>query len=89
MTTNRRDFLVSASAAVAATHLPAGAATADADAAAQKLLAEFAEELRVDYPESATSAGVDKEGRARLRSRLSNRSASGVATIRGHASATE
>ena len=53
MTTSRRDFIVGTGAAIALTNLPARAA-GDADGAAEKLLAEIAEELLVDYPESAT-----------------------------------
>ena len=69
MTTNRRDFIVGTGAAIALANLPARAA-GDADAAAEKLLAEFAEELLVDYPESATSLGIDKGKRAGLKSKL-------------------
>jgi hypothetical protein len=62
MTTSRREFIAGTGAAIALAHLPARAAD-DADAAAQKLLAEFAEEMMVDYPESATSLGIDKDKR--------------------------
>ena len=51
MTTSRREFIAGTGAAIALAHLPARAAE-DADAAAQKLLAEFAEEMMVDYPAS-------------------------------------
>ena len=81
MTTSRRDFIVGTGAAIAVANLPARAARADDDAAAQKLLAEFAEELLVDYPESATSLGIDKGQRAALKARLSDRSAAGQEAI--------
>lgn len=76
MTTRRRDFIVGAGAAMAAARLPAGmAAVANSDAAAQALMAEFAEDLLVDYPENATALGIDSGARARLKSSLSDRSA--------------
>jgi uncharacterized protein (DUF885 family) len=75
MTTSRRDFIVGAGAALAVANLPTRAAGADNDAAVQKLLAGFAEELMVDYPENATSLGIDNALRAALKSKLSDRSA--------------
>jgi uncharacterized protein (DUF885 family) len=80
MSTTRRDFIVASGAALAAANLPARAAEAE-DAAAQKLLAEFAEELLIDYPESATALGVDTSGRAALKARLTDRSAAGQVAI--------
>ena len=80
MTTTRRDFVVGTGAAIAVASLPARAA-GTADAVAQELLAEFAEELMVDYPENATSLGVDTGPRAGLKARLSDRSAAGQAAI--------
>src|SRR5437868_3455259 len=80
MTATRREFIVGASAAIAAANLPAHAADS-ADAQAEKLLSEFAEELMVDYPENATSLGVDVGARATLKSKLSDRSAAGQAAI--------
>jgi uncharacterized protein (DUF885 family) len=77
MTTTRRDFIVGTGAAIAVTNLPVRAAGADDNAAVQKLLAQFAEELLVDYPESATSLGIDTGSRAELKARLSDRSAAG------------
>jgi uncharacterized protein (DUF885 family) len=81
MSTNRREFIVSASATVAAVNLPARAADANGDAAAQTLLNELAEELLVDYPESATSLGIDNAVRAALKAKLSDRSAAGQKLI--------
>jgi uncharacterized protein (DUF885 family) len=81
MTTNRREFIAGAGAAIAAAHLPAHAAGTDADASAQQLLAQFAEELLAEYPESATSLGIDKGKRAELKSKLADRSAAGQSAI--------
>ena len=81
MTTSRRDFILGTGAALAAAaHRPADAAGAD-DAGAERLLAEFAEELLVDYPESATALGIDTGRRAGLKARLSDRSAAGQQAI--------
>src|ERR1044072_384939 len=80
MTTNRRDFIVGTGVALALANLPARAA-ADGDAAAEKLLAEIAEEMLVDYPETATSLGIDKDKRAGLKSKLQDRSAAGQQKI--------
>jgi uncharacterized protein (DUF885 family) len=81
MTTNRREFIVVAGATIAAANLPAQAADANADAAAKTLLNECVEELLVDYPESATSLGIDKGPRAALKTKLSDRSAAGQKLI--------
>lgn len=80
MTASRRDFIVSTGAALAVANLP-GAARANsqsgADKAAEALLAEMAEELMVDYPESATGLGIDTGPRGPLKARLTDRSAEG------------
>jgi uncharacterized protein (DUF885 family) len=81
MSTTRRDFIAGAGAALAVANLPARAAANDQDAAAQKLLAEFAEELLVDYPEGATGLGIDEGVRAALKSKLQDRSAAGQKKI--------
>ncbi len=61
MNTSRRDFIVGTGAALAASNLPGHALGRDsADVAAEALLAEFAEQLLVDYPENATGLGIDK-----------------------------
>jgi uncharacterized protein (DUF885 family) len=83
MTVDRRAVLQGSAAALALQALPAGA-TPTPDAAADALLARITEQLLRDYPESATGAGVDKDARAALRSKLENRSASGQGTIRSH-----
>lgn len=80
MTTSRRDFIVGTGAAIAVANLPARAAGAD-DAGTEKLLAEFAEELLVEYPENATGLGIDTGARAGLKSKLSDRSAAGQQAI--------
>lgn len=80
--TTRRDFIVGTGAALAAVNFPAHAAESNAaDAAAEKLLAEIAEELLVDYPENATALGIDTGSRAALKAKLSDRSAAGQAAI--------
>jgi uncharacterized protein (DUF885 family) len=79
MTTTRRDFVIGTGVSIAASQL--GAAATSADASAEKLLAEFTEELMVDYPESATMLGIDADARAGLKSKLSDRSAAGQQTI--------
>jgi uncharacterized protein (DUF885 family) len=86
MSLDRRALLQAGAATLALQALPADAQTPDA--AADRLLARITEQLLSDYPESATSAGVDKEARARLRSRLSSHSASGQGVIRGHVRST-
>ena len=80
MTTSRRDFIVGTGAAIAVVNLPVQAAGND-DAAVEKLLAEFTEELLVDYPESATGLGIDTGGRAGLKAKLSDRSAAAQQAI--------
>ena len=82
MNTTRREFVLATGATLAASRLPAGQTPAsEHDAAVERLLAEFAEELLVDYPESATSLGIDNGARAALKSKLSDRSAAGQETI--------
>jgi len=80
MTTTRRDFVIGSGVTLAATRL-GQAATANKDAAAEELLAEFTEELLADYPESATMLGIDSGARAALKSKLSDRSAAGQQAI--------
>ncbi len=67
MTTNRRNFIAGTGALIATlAHLRARAADG-ADSAVEKLLAEIAEELLADYPENATSLGIDTGPRAQLK----------------------
>jgi uncharacterized protein (DUF885 family) len=81
MSYNRREFLITSSTALAASQLPARAATAENDRGAASLLAEFAEELLVDYPESATMLGIDVGERAALKTKLSDRSPAGQEAV--------
>ena len=73
MSTTRREFIAGAGAACVLANLPVHAREG-ANAEAQALLAEFAEELMVEYPESATSLGIENGHRAALKARLSDRS---------------
>lgn len=86
MSFNRRALLQGSAATLALAAMPAEAQTGDA--AADRLLGRITEQLLSDYPTSATGAGVDKDGGARLRSRLDNRSAAGQRTIKGHVRST-
>lgn len=74
--TTRRDFLIGTAAAATLTATPLRAATG-ADAKAEALLADVAEQLMSDYPESATGLGLDKNQRAGLKSHLTDRSGAG------------
>jgi len=76
---NRRNFLLVIGATVACTELPAAAGTADPDT--EKLLAGMAEELLGEYPENATGLGIDRDQRAGLKSRLTDRSPDGQKAI--------
>jgi uncharacterized protein (DUF885 family) len=89
---DRRLFLASTAAAAALGAVPAAAArtaarAAGADAASERLLAGVAEALLGEYPENASSLGVDKGRRAGLKSRLTDRSPEGRARHAGAAQA--
>lgn len=80
MSINRRDLLAGAGALGVVSAGPVQALqsrAATGDGAARKLLADMAEELLAEYPENATSLGLDKGVRARLKSRLTDRSLAG------------
>ena len=81
MSISRRDFVVGTSAAVAATQLPLNTFAAENDAAAERLLADYAEALLVDYPENSTALGIDNGKRAALKARLTDRTADGQQAI--------
>ncbi|WP_349258801.1 DUF885 domain-containing protein [Steroidobacter sp.] len=84
MTASRRDFIVGSGAALALAKLRLGIADTSqsaADKAAEALLAELAEEIMVDYPESATGLGIDTGPRAHLKAKLADRSADGQRAI--------
>jgi uncharacterized protein (DUF885 family) len=85
MTTTRRDFVIASGLTLAASRIPAQAAAQTSDAAVERLLAEIAEELLVDYPESAASLGIDTDARKALKSKLSDRSPAGQEKIAGRA----
>ena len=78
MRTNRRDLLIGAGATAALSALPVRAfATPGEEAKAQAMIDRIAEQLLKDGPEGATSLGIDKDKRARLKHRLGDRSAKG------------
>ena len=85
MTTTRRDFVIASGLTLAASQIPVKAADSTGDPEAERLLAEFAEELLADYPESAASLGIDKDERKTLKSKLSDRSPEGQEKIAGRA----
>ena len=92
MKVDRRGVLLGAGAMAALGGLPRFVIAADpaagaADAAAEAFLADTAEELLNEYPESATTLGLDKDRRAALKSRLTDRSPAGVARAAATASA--
>lgn len=80
MSMSRRELLagVGASAAGAALPPPLQAKAASADAQARQMLDGMAEELLVEYPENATSLGLDKGARAGLKARFTDRSLAGT-----------
>lgn len=80
MTASRRDFIVGTGAALALSNLPRSA-WGDTDRDVAALLAGFAEELLVDYPETATGLGIDTGARAHLKSKLTDRSPAGQRAI--------
>jgi len=81
MTTTRREFVINTSAALAVSQVGAPTGAAEHDGATEQLLAEFAEELLIDYPESAALLGIDTDTRAALKSRLTDRSPAGQEVI--------
>jgi uncharacterized protein (DUF885 family) len=92
MTLDRRRFLASTAALAATPLLPAcagwqGPPSALDDAGVERILAGTAEELLAEYPENATSLGLDKAERAPLKSRLTDRSLEGRARHAAAASA--
>jgi len=82
MSTTRREFMITSIAALAASQLSARAAAASShDAAAELVLAEIAEDLLTDYPESATMLGIDNGERTGLKSKLADRTAAGQEAV--------
>jgi uncharacterized protein (DUF885 family) len=81
MTANRREFIAVTSALVAVLASSRARAASGAGSVVAALLAETAEELLSDYPENATSLGIDNGPRAALKTKLSDRSAAGQKAI--------
>ena len=77
MGSNRREFIAGTGATVAALSGLAACAKWEAAVAAADPLAGIADELLADYPENATSLGIDTGSRAALKAKLSDRSAAG------------
>ncbi|MES2444320.1 MAG: DUF885 domain-containing protein [Pseudomonadota bacterium] len=88
MRSNRRELLAGAGATLALGALPARAfAAPGVDAQADTMLSAIAEQLLKDGPEGATSLGIDKDKRARLKYRLTDRSPKGQQAYFGHLAA--
>jgi uncharacterized protein (DUF885 family) len=83
----RRHFLGTAGAVAALQLLPGCAArrVAESGGSVDSLLARMAEQLLAEYPENATALGLDKDARAGLKSRLTDRSLHGRARLAGAA----
>ncbi|WP_431471268.1 DUF885 domain-containing protein [Sphingosinithalassobacter sp. LHW66-3] len=83
MQSTRRAFLMGTGSTLAAAALPARAWAQQngADAAAQRLIDQVAEQYLAVYPESATYLGIDRGTRAALKSRLTDRSPEGQEAI--------
>lgn len=80
MKLNRRDILQGAGAAAMLQAAPGTAlAASGADASAEGALAATAEQIMERYPEAAAGLGIDKDKRAALKAKLSDRSAAGQA----------
>lgn len=77
MQLNRRQTLLGASAAAALASAPARLLAQAGAPAVEAELGTVAEALLAEYPENATALGLDKDGRAALKSRLADRSAEG------------
>lgn len=82
MTISRRELMAGAGATAVAASIPVEAhaqrGPAQGDAATRPMLAAMAERLLRQYPENATSLGLDKGARAGLKARLTDRSTVGV-----------
>lgn len=83
MDTTRRQLLLGAGSTLALAGSPATARAlfAPNDAPAQALIDRAAEQMLRDYPETATTLGVDKDKRANLKHQLMDRSVKGQAKI--------
>src|SRR5262249_54250357 len=92
MTMDRRSVLLGIGSLAATRALPiladpAPSPTATGDPAASDLLAQVAEELLDQYPESASYLGLDKGPRSALKSRLTDHSLEGVSRASADAAA--
>ncbi|HEU0100125.1 MAG TPA: DUF885 family protein [Allosphingosinicella sp.] len=83
----RRHFLGTAGAVAALRLLPGCAArqASQSEGSVDAFLARMAEQLLAEYPENATALGLEKEARAGLKSRLTDRSLHGRARLAGAA----
>ena len=81
MSSNRREFIAGTGALIAAFSNISACARRSEAVDGRALLAEIAEELLADYPENATTFGIDRDARAGLKSRLTDRSADGQQAI--------
>src|SRR5687768_15407603 len=81
MTATRREFIAGTGAVVAVLANRGALAATGASSAVDTLLAGIAEEILADYPENATTLGIDNGTRAPLKARLTDRSAAGQAAI--------
>jgi uncharacterized protein (DUF885 family) len=81
--TTRRQLLLGAGSTLALAGVPlaACARAAENDGPAQALIDRIAEQMLRDYPETATTLGVDKGKRADLKHQLTDRSLKGQARI--------
>ena len=82
---DRREFVVTVGG-VAAAHVFAGAGLAAQAVGAEAKLSNMAEEILREFPENATSLGIDKGARAALKGQLTDRSPAGT-VARGAAAA--
>lgn len=82
----RRDLLAYSASAAALSALPvhALAAAANEDARASGVLDAITEQMLRDFPEQATSLGIDKGARAALKSRLTDTSEAGKQRLETH-----
>jgi uncharacterized protein (DUF885 family) len=81
MNSTRREFIAGTGAAIAALSSLAACAKRETARAAVDPLAGIADEMLADYPENATSLGIDNGARAGLKARLTDRSPAGQQAI--------
>ena len=85
MNTTRRELLAAGASAFALSVLPARAlAAATPDARAEAMLADMAQAMLMDAPETASGLGIDTGARAALKSRLGDKSPAGQARVAAH-----